>query len=144
MEEVKNDNPSPETIARGYETMQFRLRWLGLFVVGIIVSAVVIHFVVWIVMNRYDKRIREADVPESAVNVRHEMAAPSLQPTPAHDRLPAGDLRQMHAAEDSIFAQLGWQRDANTGVFLPPADLVRAVANRTTAPATTQAIGGAP
>jgi hypothetical protein len=142
MEEQRNDNPPPETIARGYETMEFRLRWLGLFVVGIIVSAVVIHLIVWYAMQHFGKQTRAADLPQSAVKLTHELAAPSLQPTPTHDRLPAEDVVQMHGREDAIFDQLGWKRDADTGVFHPPADLIRAVANRTTAPATPQATGG--
>jgi len=143
MEEVKSDNPPPETIARGYEAMPFRLRWLWIAIASVVVSAVVIHLIVWKVMTHYGKRMREADVEQSAVHVAHQMAAPSLQPTPAHDQLPAEDLAAMHSREDAIFTQLGWKRDAETGVFGPPADLVRAVANRRTS-ATTQATGGAP
>lgn len=143
MEQVQNDNPPPETIARGYEAMPFRLRWLWISIVSIVVSAVVIHFVVWGLMKHFGKRIREADVQQSAVQVEHQMAAPSLQPTPTHDQLPAEDLAAMHAREDAIFMQLGWKRDAETGTFHPPADLVRAVGNRRTS-ATTQATGGAP
>jgi hypothetical protein len=122
-----------------------RLRWLAVFVAGFIVAAIVSHVAVWYVMKAFANDMRAADVPRSVVAATPARppanAPPPLQPSVGHDRTAPADLEQMHRREDEVFEHLGWRRDPDTGMFVPPAELVSMVSargNATSRPTTTQ------
>jgi hypothetical protein len=120
----------PESLARGYEREEFRLRWFVGAVVCLVLFAAAMHVGLWY-LTKADSRPRLADRPASSVaEYRPTMSAPPLQSAAGHDRLPRQDLAAMRQAEDRIFADLGWKVDGQTHRATPPDALVRRVADR--------------
>jgi hypothetical protein len=144
MSEEMNSTPPRDSIARGYEDTRLSPKWLGIFVAGFVLVAVVSHVALWYLMKAVANNPRVVDRPRSAIALPadHLDGSPPLQPSVAHDRPPEQDLASLRHHEDQVFEQLGWSRDAQTGAFIPPARVVQAVATHAASrPATTQAGG---
>jgi hypothetical protein len=123
-----------EALTKGYQPGHVRLRWFALAVVCFVAFAAVTHWWLWELVKA-DANPRPVDHPLSAVSgyateATETPAAPPLQPTPDHDRLPYQDLEAMRRGEDNVFEALGWKVNEATHEATPPDDLVRQVAAR--------------
>jgi hypothetical protein len=138
-----------DSLTRGYERRDIRMRWIVGFLIILIVSAVVIHTGVWFLLKGLVHGERSVDRPQSVLNESDAGAplnvappdAPSLQPTQRHDRTPPEDLAAMRGQEDQVLAAMGWTIDPTTHRPVVPASLAAVVASRqsTSRPSTTQA-----
>jgi hypothetical protein len=140
-----------ETLAKGYQPGDMRVRWFALAVACFIAFAAVTHWWLWVLVKADATPPRGVDRPLSAVpdygraDTGTTAAAPPLQPTPTHDRLPYQDLEALRRGEDNVFKSLGWKVDAATHQATPPDALVRKVVAQyqhraaTTAPSSTSA-----
>jgi hypothetical protein len=120
-----------------------RVRWFAVAVACFIAFAAVTHWWLWVLVKADATPPRAVDYPLSAVpdygraDTGATMAAPPLQPTPSHDRLPYQDLEALRRGEDNVFESLGWKVDEATHQATPPEDLIRKVAARFQRPAAT-------
>src|SRR5689334_21217445 len=88
---------SRASLDQGYEPMILRGRGVLCFVVGLVVTAAVIHVVLWVLLKRFDRDFRQAERPTSVVAadagaVSRGEQGPPLQPSSGHDALPREDL----------------------------------------------------
>jgi hypothetical protein len=90
------------------------------FVVSFFATMAVIFWALHPVMWHLTREAREIDPARSAVERPEwlQPGAPKLQPSEEHDTLPREDLAAMRAAEDRVFAHLGWL-DEKRGVTVP-------------------------
>jgi hypothetical protein len=133
-ESSSNPNPWHESLTKGYEPGDMRVRWFAVALACFVAFAAVTHWWLWVLVKA-DANPRRVDRPVSAVPdyARPDaasMAGPPLQPTPEHDRLPQQDLEAMRRGEDKVFEALGWQVDPTTHRAAPPAALVQQVVAR--------------
>jgi hypothetical protein len=132
MAQPTHQDPSPESLTKGYEPSRLRPRWFVVAVVGFVAFAAVTHVLLWYLV-KYDANPRPAvDRPISTLagNDLPPKQSPPLQPTPNHDRVPKEDLESMYRGEDHVFAALGWRVDKTSHRVTPPDQLVRLVADR--------------
>jgi hypothetical protein len=97
------------------------------------VTAIVIHFVVWLLFrvlaDQHAQRVAP-EYPLAATRERRLPPEPRLQPEPPEWRTPRDDLRDFRRQEDEILATYGWV-DKNTGVVRVPIDeAMKAVVQR--------------
>ena len=123
-------DPWHESLTRGYEPGDFRLRWVAVFVVGFIVLAAAVHAGLWLFLRGVDPE-RPVDRPRSVASGNPPAPRPApLQPSVGHDRMPVEDLESMRRGEDRVFAALGWKVDAERHRASPPDELVHVVRSR--------------
>ena len=125
--------PSPESLAAGYEVSAVSVRGLVYFVLGLILTAALVHVGIWIVLVGFEHKDQKADRPRSGLTdpatlsqagLGDTMAAlpgpppPRLQPSSPENPLhvPAADLQQMMRQEDQVFRKMGWAIDEQTHV----------------------------
>lgn len=125
-----------ETLNKGYQPGDMRVRWFVLAVVCFIAFAAVTHWWLWVLVKADATPPRKVDHRLSAVpgyateSTGTPAAAAPLQPTPDHDRLPHQDLDAMRRGEDKVFESLGWKINEATHQATPPDDLVHRVVAR--------------
>lgn len=147
--------PSNDSVAAGYEKSGVSVKALGIFLVGLIICAAIIHAGVWFLFSDYLKSDRAKDRPMSALTDPEFVAGynrrfgttlptataplpppPRIQPTPGleHQNTPEADLQQMYRQEDAVFHQMGWRVNEQTHVPLQiPESVVSAVIKDETA-----------
>ena len=93
----------------------------GIFVfgVGLLVAAVILHLVIWWLFDHFAARATRSDRPLPAMAAR--ATGEPLPPEPRLQVSPSQDLREMHAAEDVILNNYGWE-DQQAGVVRLPID----------------------
>lgn len=138
MATAQDHPPSPESLRRGYEVHGVNARGLVIFLICFVLTAVVIHWGLWVMAKAYARWSRPADVPRSAVPQVSPFQDPRLQPSEEHPRQPYQDLQDMRDQNRQIFERLGWQTDPATGTPHIPDDIVSQLASR----ATTRPAGG--
>jgi len=151
-EETDDRREWHDSLTRGYERRDVRMRWIVGFVIVLVVSGAIIHTGVWFLLKGLVHDERSVDRPRSVLNEDdgnspREWAtpdAPPLQPTQRHDRAPQEDLAAMHRQEDEVLMAMGWTIDATTHKPVVPASLAVVVTSRqpTSRPSTTQAAAG--
>lgn len=87
--------------------------------VGLLVAAVIIPLVIWWLFDHFAARAVRSDRPLPALAAR--VTGESLPPEPRLQVSPSQDLRDMHAAEDAILNNYGWE-DQQAGVVRIPID----------------------
>jgi hypothetical protein len=103
------------------------LRGLIRFLVAMVVTAVVIHVVIWLVFVGLRARSERADVPVSGTRAGYlPPPAPQLQPSVGHDELPVTDVGQMNTRDRAEFERRGWV-DRQTGEVRIPDAVARQV-----------------
>jgi hypothetical protein len=121
-------SPEPKAMDRGYEADHVNARGVAWFVVWFVVTAAVIHLLLWFMLKRLERPVREIDQPLSAVRAdRPTGGGPPLQPSVMHDSLPREDLAGMRRGEDEVFAHMGWTVDPGTHRVSVPDSVIRAV-----------------
>jgi hypothetical protein len=101
-----------------HETTDVNISGILLFGVGLIVSAVLIYFVVWVLFKYFEAREARRVAPEYPLAATQEVRLP---PEPRLQTNPRGDLQDLRAQEDQILNSYGWI-DKNTGVVRIPID----------------------
>jgi hypothetical protein len=107
------DNPEVE-----HEYSDVNIRAVFGFAAGLLVTAIVIHFAVWVLFRYFDAREARTVAPEyplAATQGSRQPPEPRLQVNPRQD---LGDLR---AREDQVLSSYGWV-DKNAGVVRIPID----------------------
>lgn len=140
---TSKSEPSPEAVARGYDSQPVSGRPMVWFVVSFAIVMFVIVCAIKPVMRHFTRGARQLDAPQSAVQDQSMAPAgsPDLQPSEMHDTLPREDLAAMHEQEDEVFEHMGWL-DAKRNVVSVPEAVVAQVRARSKQ-ATTQRTPGA-
>lgn len=146
-------DPGPNDIARGYEGNDIRARAFLVFIVAFVVSAAVIHTIIWFVLLGTQEAAQAENAArfppplfsQTTMDVVRRPPAPNLQPSPEHDRVAWRDMDDLrHEQEDSLTRikpeqGRGWERAYTDAVREPsqplnqlrlPADAADAVAPR--------------
>lgn len=130
MTEAQEHPPAPAVIGRGYESSEISIRGVLWFVVIFLFTAVVLHIALWYLLNWYGSDRRVVDVPASNVPQIDDFPEPNLQPTQQHNRLPFQDIGELLRRWDSLFGQMGWKINPQTGQPTIPDDIVTQLAHR--------------
>lgn len=102
---------------RGHEPMNISLRGILLFVAGLVVMAIVVHFVLGALMNRFSREERMAERGRPVLFTRDE----GQFPPPRNQVAPRADLQRMRQHEATILNSYGWV-DRKAGVARIPID----------------------
>ena len=113
--------PSPESLEAGYETSTVNVRGLVYFVIGLILTAAVVHVGIWFVLMGYQHVYELSERPRTGLTgaTLPGPPAPRIQPSQPDDpmRVPAADLQHMFQQEDEFFDhELGWKVNRQTHV----------------------------
>jgi hypothetical protein len=120
---------SGESVRLGYEPERVGVRGLTIFLILFILSAAILHGLVWVLMKYYVDRDRAVDRPRSAfTSTQQPPPAPNLQPSVGHDTLDYQDMEAMRQQEDRMFQKLGWQVDPRTHEVEIPVQIAQRVA----------------
>lgn len=144
--------PSPESLKARYEVSAVSVRGLVYFLIGLIITAVVVHVGIWFLLMGYNHIYQRSEQPRSALTDQKSLRdaglgeavaslpgppAPRLQPSQPDDplRVPSADLQFMFQKEDEIFENsLGWKVNRQTHVQSEiPADVIDQVIRDETA-----------
>src|SRR5690348_10932173 len=121
MEQEKTPSPTPLEAGRRYEVGDVRPSWVAIAVGGFVLLAIVIHAILWVVLNSDARRAQQTDVPRSVLTDHVPThGAPVLQPTELNDVTPEQDLEALKRREDQVFKNLGWKVDPATHHAQPP------------------------
>ena len=120
-----------DSVARGYESRDLRIRPLLFTFVGFLaLSALICGGLWWFYSSEMSPR-PALEAGRSAVSPSTTpVDAPPLQPQIGHESLDAWDLRAMREKENAAFAAMGWRPDERTKRYAVPADVVDAVQRR--------------
>lgn len=115
------DNPA-STESPLHEGTQLNLRALIKFTIWFVIGTILVHLVIWWIFVLFRSAVGEET--REITGVKAERLAPPeprLQPSEAHNRLPAQDMAAMHAVEREEFARRGWIDEKTGQVRVPPA-----------------------
>ncbi|HSV13530.1 MAG TPA: hypothetical protein VLI90_04680 [Tepidisphaeraceae bacterium] len=145
MAQAQDQLPSADALQRGYESITVSNRGLLIFLICFILTAVVLHWAMWVLIKYYAGMTRDADMPRSDVTRVDPFVDPRLQPSEPHPYLPWQDLASWRQEQQQVFDQLGWRQNQDNGRPHIPDDVVAALAARyaTTGPSKTRG-GGQP
>jgi hypothetical protein len=107
------DNPEVE-----HEGSDVNVRAILGFAAGLIVAAVLIHFIVWLLFLYLSGAETTRDTPDFPLAAGQATRVP---PEPRLQTTPREDLRALRAREDEILGSYGWV-DKATGVVRIPID----------------------
>jgi cytoskeletal protein RodZ len=102
-----------------HERSDVNVRGILMFGVALLVVAIIIHLFIWWLFDHFAMRAAQSGRPFPAT-----VARATGEPVPPEPRLqvsPADDLQEMHAAEDVILNNYGWE-DQQAGVVRIPID----------------------
>jgi hypothetical protein len=99
-----------------HETTDVNIRAIFAFGAGLVVSAVIISFVVWVLFKYFEAREARRVTPEYPLAATQEQRKP---PEPQLQTNPREDLQQLRAEEEQILNSYGWV-DKNAGVVRIP------------------------
>jgi len=104
-----------------HQPSTIRLRGLVRFLVGFIVIAAAIHFIVWVVFAAFRAEEQRKDLPASgAGQMNLPPPEPRIQPSLGHDALPVSDVAAMRAQELAEYRRRGWIDEATGRVRIKP------------------------
>ena len=142
-EEQQLQPPSSESLDAGYEKSTVSIKGLMLFLVCFVIAAALIHLGSWYLFRAYVSEDRKKGRLTSAladpamanryggtVLLQPQPPPPYIQPSPPQPEphIPAADLRQMYAEENSLFERMGWRTDGTSPQKLAiPADVIAKV-----------------
>jgi hypothetical protein len=119
--------PNETDVKLGHQRYSVSIRGIGLFMVLFLLSAAVIHWVVWVLYRTNVETMEREDRPTSALATqRPPPVGPPLQPSLEHRALPREDMAKLTAREMAEFAQRGWV-DAKSGQVRIPDQIVQRV-----------------
>lgn len=116
--------PPSGALARGYEGDDLNVRGLLIFLICFLVTAVVIHIMLWQLLKHYFATPRAEDAAPSAVNLLERFPEPQLQPSIGHNTTPQEDLAALHQDENRIFNALGWKTKFDSSYPVIPDQIV--------------------
>lgn len=143
MADLSEDVPGvePDSVQRGYESRDLRIRPLVALFAGFVVLFAFLCGGLWWFYRVEATQRTAGDVTRSIVRpTTLPNSGPPLQPQVGHESLDAWDLQKMRDQEDATFAAIGWRRDARTKRFAVPADVIKTLRQRQAA---TRPTGGA-
>lgn len=111
-----------------YEAGDLSLKWTGFALLTMVVLAGLIHWGLWELLKNESAKPRVIEQVRSVAPRPLGRAAPPIQPSQDHDRLPAGDLDTMREGEDRVFSAMGFIPGPDPHTWRIPDDLVRDVA----------------
>jgi hypothetical protein len=106
-------HPSPH-----HEERDVNIRAILTFGAGLVVTAIVIHVLVWLLFVYFNAREAAQPPPEYPLAAEQEKRLP---PEPRLQTNPREDLRELRAGEDEALTTYGWV-DRNGGVVRIPID----------------------
>jgi hypothetical protein len=121
------ESPAGEHESPLHESSNISLRALMNFVVIFVVSAIVIHLVIYAIFAGFRAAVAQ---PREITGVSAEHIPPPeprLEPSVHHNQLPSMDLEQLHAAEREEFASRGWI-DPQTGAVRVKPEIAEQIA----------------
>jgi hypothetical protein len=101
-----------------HETSDINLRGVLAFAVGLAVTALFIHFAVWVLFAYFNGREGVKVTPQYPLAVGQQNRTP---PEPRLQTDPRQDLRDLRAGENEILTTYGWV-DRNNGIVHIPID----------------------
>lgn len=101
-----------------HEERDVNIRGIFGFAIGLIVAAVLIHFMVWVLFKYFSAREARQAPPEFPLAVQQQNRLP---PEPRLQTNPRQDLDDLRAREESTLRTYGWI-DKNAGVVRIPID----------------------
>jgi hypothetical protein len=107
------DNPEVQ-----HESSDVNIRAIFGFAIGLIVTAIIIHLLVWMLFQYFTAREGRVVAPEFPLAVTQDALVP---PEPRLQTNPRQDLSDLRAAEDRALSSYGWV-DRNAGVVRIPID----------------------
>lgn len=113
--------------------------WMG---VGLVVTALVVHFLIWGLLRGFDKMDDRRDVPLTPI----EAASPQPQdfPEPRLQTNEEQDMRELREEEDRLLGRAGWV-NRTAGVVRVPVDVaIDVIARRGVEPGAAGGGSGAP
>lgn len=105
----------------GHERRDISVRAVGLFFVGLLVVAFLVHVAMWGAFRYFAARAERADPARPALG-----AVPTPPPEPRLQTTPARDLQAVRAAEDAVLTSYGWV-DRQAGLVRIPIDRAMAL-----------------
>ncbi len=133
----RQQTPSAETVARGYEPGGVHNGALVAFLLGLGLMLIAVLGLTRLLLNYRLASRRVEDVSPTHVPLIETSTEPALQPSPAHDTLPYQDLASLRQAENTLFRQLGWSLAPGTNRPIIPSAIVRQLAARRQVPGST-------
>jgi len=107
------DNPEVQ-----HESSDVNIRAIFGFALGLLVTGIIIHVLVWVLFQYFNARENRIVAPEFPLAVTQE---PRLPPEPRLQTNPRQDLSDLRAREDQALRSYGWV-DRNAGVVRIPID----------------------
>jgi hypothetical protein len=104
--------------AAGHEKSDVNVRGVLGFAAGLLVTAVLIQFMVWLLFVYFSGREAARVVPEYPLAAGEQTRVP---PEPRLQTNPREDLRALRAREDAVLSSYGWV-DRTAGVVRIPID----------------------
>ena len=101
-----------------HEESDVNIRAILLFGAGLIVSAVLIHLLVYVLFRYFDVREAQRVTPQYPLAIAQENRVP---PEPRLQTNPRQDLADLRAKEDELLNSYGWV-DRNAGIVRIPID----------------------
>lgn len=118
------EQPPPEPILQqGYEPDVVSNRGLLIFFAIFILTALILHWSLWKLVNYYVSLQRPIDTITSAAPAQKRFPAPNLQPSQNHNTLPYQDLEDMKQQEAEFFRTIGWPASSISGEPSVPANV---------------------
>ena len=120
---------SPEAMELGYQPEAAPVRGLLIFIILAVVTAAVLHVLIWWLMKGYEAHDARTEPPLSVLREDQAPPPPRLQPSVAHDTLDYQDLAALRRRENEMFTKLGWAvRPGAKDAEIPP-EIVQQVAD---------------
>ena len=109
---------SPHASTVGHETTDVQIRGVLLFGLGLLVTAVAIHVLVWLLFTYFSGREAARVPPEYPLALGRDAQLP---PEPRLQTNPREDLRLLRAREDEVLNSYSWV-DRSAGIVRIPID----------------------
>lgn len=133
----QHNQPSPEALELGYQPEAAPVRGLFIFIILVVVTAVILHVLIWWLMKGYEAHDVRLEPPLSVLSEDQTPPPPRLQPSVGHNSLDYQDLAALRQRENEMFTKLGWEvRPGDKDAEIPP-DIVQEVADQQRARAAT-------
>jgi len=113
----------------GYQPEAAPVRGLLVFIVLVVAAVVILHALIWWLMQRIDSHNARTETPRSVLSEDQTPPPPQLQPSVGHDALDYQDLAALRHRENEMFTKLGWAVPAGAKDAQIPPDIVQKVAD---------------
>ena len=98
------------------------------FGIGLMVSAIVIHILMWGLYRYFAARL--PGTQSIGIVQDHLPPEPRLQGAPGHEIHPVDELKSMRAAEESVLTTYAWVAQANGTARIPVEQAIKMLAER--------------